>query len=123
MREKNAIATQIEISNATKETRNLDVLLANDLTALVSQDNFETEFDPEIEIYNNLFAPIAKGKVVGKITYNIDGIDYSSDLIASHDVKLSSFWTLTIQIILVVLILFILYKLLFENDYKKKIID
>lgn len=123
LREKNAIATQIEISNATKETRNLDVLLANDLTALVSQDNFETEFDPEIEIYNNLFAPIAKGKVVGKITYNIDGIDYSSDLIASHDVKLSSFWTLTIQIILVVLILFILYKLLFENDYKKKIID
>lgn len=123
LREKNAIATQIEISNATKETRNLDVLLSNDLTALVSQDNFETEFDPEIEIYNNLFAPIAKGKVVGKITYNIDGIDYSSDLIASHDVKLSSFWTLTIQIILVVLILFILYKLLFENDYKKKIID
>ena len=26
--------------------------------------------------YNNIFAPIAQGKIVGKITYNIDGIEY-----------------------------------------------
>ena len=120
LREKNAIATQIEISNGTKETRNLDVLLANDLTALVSQDDFEKDFDPEIEIFSNLFAPIAQNKIVGKITYNIDGIEYSSDLIASHDVKISSFWTLSIQILLVIFILFLLYKLMFENSSKKK---
>lgn len=120
LREKNAIATQIEIGNATKETRNLDVLISDDIIALVSQNDLETEFDPEIEIYNNLFAPIPQGKVVGKITYNIDGIKYSSDLIASHNVELSSFWTLTIQIVLIVFILFFLYKLLFENDSKKK---
>jgi len=90
LREQNAIATQIEISNGTKETKNLDLLISNDITALIPQDDLETEFSPEIEIDENLFAPISQGQVIGKIVYNIDGIEYSSDLIASHSV--GKFW-------------------------------
>ena len=119
LREKNAIATQIEIGNGTKETRNLDLLISDDITALIPQDDLETEFSPEIQIVDNLLAPIAQGQVVGKIVYNIDGIEYSSDLITSHSVEKSGFLTLIVQIFLIVLILFLLYKLLFE-DYKKK---
>lgn len=121
LREQNAIATQIEISNATKETRNLDLLISKDITALVSQDDLETEFSPEIQITENLLAPIAQGQVVGKIVYNIDGIEYSADLIASHSVEKSGFLTIMFQIFLIVLILFLLYKLLFDNYPKKKI--
>ena len=120
LRERNAIATQIEVGNGTKETRNLDLLISNDITALISQDDLETEFSPEIEITENLLAPIAQGKVIGKIVYNIDGIEYSSDLIASHSVEESSFLTLIVKILLIVLILFFLYKLLFEGTPKKK---
>lgn len=120
LREKNAIATEIEIGNGTKETRNLDLLISDDITVLVPQDDLETEFSPEIQITNNLLAPIAQGQVVGKIVYNIDDIEYSSDLIASHSVQKSGFLTLLVQILLIVLILFFLYKLLFENDTKKK---
>lgn len=120
LREQNAIATQIDIGNGTKETKNLDLLISNDITALVSQDDLETEFSPDIQINENLFAPIAQGQVVGKIVYNIDGIEYSSDLIASHNVEKSGFITLIIQSLLIVLILFFLYKLLFENNSKKK---
>lgn len=120
LREKNAIATEIEIGNGTKETRNLDLLISDDITVLVPQDDLETEFSPEIQITDNLLAPIAQGQVVGKIVYNIDGIEYSSDLIASHSVQKSGFLTLLVQILLIVLILFFLYKLLFENDTKKK---
>lgn len=120
LREKNAIATEIEIGNGAKETRNLDLLISDDITVLVPQDDLETEFSPEIQITNNLLAPIAQGQVVGKIVYNIDGIEYSSDLIASHSVQKSGFLTLLVQILLIVLILFFLYKLLFENDTKKK---
>ena len=121
LREQNAIATQIEISNATKETRNLDLLISKDITALVSQDDLETEFSPEIQITENLLAPIAQGQVVGKLVYNIDGIEYSADLIASHSVEKSGFLTIMFQIFLIVLILFLLYKLLFDNYPKKKI--
>ena len=121
LREKNAIATQVEVKNGTKETRNLDLLISDDLTALISQDELNTDFSPEIQVEDNLMAPISQGQVVGKIVYNIDGIEYSSDLIASHSVKKSGFLTLIIQIVLIVFILFLLYKLLFENNKNKKI--
>ena len=121
LREKNAIATQVEVKNGTKETRNLDLLISDDLTALISQDELNTDFSPEIQVEDNLMAPISQGQVVGKIVYNIDGIEYSSDLIASHSVKKSGFFTLIVQIFLIVLILFLLYKLLFGNNKNKKI--
>lgn len=120
LREKNAIATQIEVGNGTKETRNLDLLISDDITSLIPQDDLETEFSPEIQITDNLLAPIAQGQVVGKIVYNIDGIEYASYLVASHSVEKSGFLTSIVQILLIVLILFFLYKLLFENHPKKK---
>lgn len=120
LRERDAIATQIEINKGTKETRNLDLLISDDITALISQDDLETEFTPEIEINDNLSAPIAQGQVVGKIIYNIDGIEYSADLTASHSVEKSRYVKLIIQILMIILILFFLYKLLFENHPKKK---
>ena len=120
LREKDAIATQIDIGNGTKETRNLDLLISDDLSALVTQDEFDTEFEPQIELQDNLFAPIAQGQVVGKITYTIDGVQYSSNLLASHSVEQSGFITIVVQIILVILILFLLYKLLFDSNSNKK---
>ena len=120
LREKDAIATQIEIGNGTKETRNLDLLISDDLSALVTQDEFDTDFEPQIELQDNLFAPIAQGQVVGKVTYTIDGMQYSSNLLASHSVEQSGFITIVVQIILVVIILFLLYKLLFDSNSNKK---
>ena len=120
LREKSAIATQIEVSNGTKETRNLDLLISDDITVLIPQDDLETEFSPEIQIADNLLAPISQGQIIGKITYNINGIEYSSDLTASHSVEKSGFLTKIVQILLIILILFFLYKLLFEDHPKKK---
>lgn len=119
LREKDSIATQVEIDKATKETKNLDLLLSNDITALISQDDLQTEFSPEIQINDNLTAPIVQGQTVGKIVYNIDGIEYSADLLASHSVEKSGHLKIFIQIIMVTLILFFLYKLLFDNYPKK----
>ena len=121
LRDSNAIATQITINNATKETKDLDLLISNDITALVTSDDSDTEFTPQITLQDNLLAPIAQGQVVGKITYTVDGIDYSSDLIASHNVEVSRSAVLIVQIILIVIILFLLYKLLFGNNKNKKI--
>lgn len=119
LREQNAIATQIEIGNGTKETKNLDLLLSDDIVALISQNDLNTEFSPEIEVNDNLFAPISQGAIVGKIKYNIDGIEYSSNLVAAHSVEKSSFVTLLVQSLLIFLILFFLYKLLFGIDSEK----
>lgn len=113
--EKNSIATQIEISNATKETKNLDLLILNDISVLISQDDLKKGILPKIQVEENLMAPISQGKVVGTITYTIDDVEHSSDLIASHSVEKSDFLILIAQGIAIILILFLLYKLLFNN--------
>lgn len=119
LRDKNAIATQVEIKNASKETKDLNLLISDDITAVISQDNLNSQFDAEIQVDENLLAPISQGQIVGKITYDIDGIKYSSDLVAEHSVEVSSFFILIVQIFIVILILFILYKLLFHTEKRK----
>jgi D-alanyl-D-alanine carboxypeptidase (penicillin-binding protein 5/6) len=120
LREQNAIATNIEIGNATKDTKSLDLLISDDIIALINQNDLETEFTPEIVIDENLVAPIAQNQIVGTISYTIDGITYSSELRASHSVEKSDFITLIIRIIMIILILFLLYKLLFDSNHKSK---
>ncbi len=72
------------------------------LLALQKSENV-LDITPKIS-FKNTFAPISKGQVVATITYTIDGIDYSTDLMASHDVYSSS----TMNFILLLGILFIL---------------
>lgn len=119
LREQGAIAKQIEIPNGTKDTKNLDLILAQDITVLVKQSEFENEILPEITLNENLVAPIAQGQVVGKITYVIDGISYTSDLLASHEVTSSSLWSILLKILLLVFVLYLLYQLLWGNSRKK----
>lgn len=114
--ERNSIASQIEISNASMDTKNLDLLILNDISVLVSQDDLKKGILPQIQIEENLMAPISQGKIIGKITYNIDNVEYSSDLIASHSVKKSDFIILIVQGISIVLILVLLYKFLFSKN-------
>ena len=119
LREKDAVATQIEFNKATKETKYLDLLISDDITVLIPQSDLNTDFSPEIEVDDNLSLPISKGQVVGKIIYNIDGIEYSANLLAANSVEKNSYIKLLIQILMVIFILFLLYKLLFENRTKK----
>ena len=99
------------ISNGTKETRNLDVLYEGNISILQRKDNTN---EPQKEVqYTNNKAPIQKGDVIGKITYEHDGIQYSSDLIAASDVEESPILTYALYggaLGVVIVILYILIK-------------
>ena len=120
LNEKNSIVKQIIINNGTKETKNLDLLSSIDITALVKKEDINSEFPFEIQLDENLSAPISQNQVVGKLVYNIDGVDYSSDLLASHNVEKNTYFYLIIQIVLLLMILFVLYKLIFTEKNKDK---
>lgn len=53
-------------------------------------------------------APIAKDAVVGKISYEIDGDVFSTDLIAESDVEASNLETIIFRALLIFLILYLL---------------
>ncbi len=108
---RNSVIKNVEVENATKDTKDLSLLAKDTISVLVPKNINIDILEPSIEI-NNLSAPISEGAVVGKITYNINGENYSTDLVAGNSVIRSDIKTLIVQIVLAILFLCILTKLL-----------
>lgn len=105
LREEKSVFRQIEIKNATNKTKNLDVLVKDNITALVDSDKLYETIPPTTTFKENLEAPIYKDEVIGSITYVIDGITYKSDLIAANDVEKSYLIYFLIVFVIIILIL------------------
>ncbi len=117
--EQGSTATNVSIINGTDETKSLDLIVKDDISTIVSVDDLNANVEPKIELNSNLFAPISQGATVGKIVYTIGDNEYSSDLLASHNVIPSQSFSLIVKIIALLLVLFILYRLLFHKKKKK----
>lgn len=106
------IINTIEIKNATKDSKFLDIVLKEDISVLLKNTVDTDSIEPSIEINSELKAPIAKNTVVGKISYNIDGKIYEEDLVAGSDVIPSTLEVIIFNVLLIFLILYILSRLL-----------
>lgn len=120
LKSENSSIETIEIENATKDTKNLNLLISSDVTVLASIDNKNSEINPEINLNDGLKAPISKGDIVGTISYEVEGIRYTTDLLAGNDVEeyKGNFILLYILIFFVILAL-IIFCIRYYN--KKKI--
>ncbi len=113
----NDIVTQIEISNGTKDTKNLDLLANSTIRTLLANTVLEEDLPFKINVKENMKAPIEQGDPLGSISYTIDGVEYKSDLIASHCVEKSKLLNYIAEIGIGILILILMIKIFF---YKKK---
>ena len=99
---KDDIIYSIDIYNANKETKNLDLKLANDVTALTKVNSNITY---TINLTENTKAPIAENDVIGTITYQADGIKVTENLLATHDVIEKNYFILFLGIILTLILI------------------
>ena len=116
----NAEVQSLTIKNATKETKNLPVILKDNISALVPSNINLSDLKYNVDINTEISAPIADGDILGKITYNIDGINYSSDLVAEHGVEKFNYYLFGLKIALVIIVSLILIKLIFFRKKKKR---
>lgn len=77
----------LNIKNATEDTKKLRIITENKITAVVNKDTEITSIEPNIEVFDNLKAPIKKGEVIGKVSYEVQGKKYETNLIAAEDVE------------------------------------
>lgn len=120
---KNSVIKNVTVKNATKETKELPIITENSITSLVPNNIDLNSLEPIISINENIEAPISEGTVIGSIKYNIDGIEYSTNLCAEHSVEKFDLILLIGQISAVIIILIIIYKILSHKSnikYKKK---
>lgn len=93
---------------ASKDTPDLPVLYENEIRAFVKTDDLESGFFPNVELDENLKAPITKGSVIGKISYTIDDINYTTNLIAGQDISFLGISPIVFKIILVFIAIIVL---------------
>lgn len=115
----------IEVQGATQETKNLNLLLQNDITSLVNKKYNQTII-PEIELNDNISAPIAQNTILGKATYTIDGQSYTSNLIAEHNVEKDETtitllrFSILIGFFIIIIIIFMILIITIFKKLKKK---
>ncbi|MGN1299381.1 MAG: D-alanyl-D-alanine carboxypeptidase family protein [Candidatus Scatovivens sp.] len=105
IKETNNVADTIEVPKATRDTKNLDLLVKDNITVVNNKTTDVNQISPEIILKENLIAPISKGDVVGTIKYVVDDTEYSSDLLAGSDVEKSDVSVILIVAGLVIIIL------------------
>ena len=111
------IFDKIKISGATKDTQMLNVVLKDDINAFVSNSEFDYSFEPNIVLNDNLKAPITKGDILGSVSYTVNDVVYSSNLIAGNDVENANIFPIILKVLLVLFILFFIVKLIRLRNY------
>ena len=109
----------VKISNATKETQNLDIIYKSSINILESKKINIENIEKNVE-YTNLKAPIEEGSVVGSIKYLYEGIEYESELIAGENVEESKMLSYILYILIPILIIYILYNYKKSNRKNKR---
>ena len=93
---KDDVLKELEISKGT-ETK-LNLVFKEDAGALVKKGE-ENEIVQEINIKNNLQAPIYQGDKLGEVSYNLKGAKINSvDIVAEKSVQKSNLWTVTTEL-------------------------
>lgn len=114
------------MEKASKIDNQLELVIEDSISALVTNDDASNTFLPILTINDNIEAPIKKGDVLGKISYEIDGITYSSNLLANKNVEesnffksISSVFSIILKISICLIILYVLL-IIFKNSNKPK---
>ena len=68
---RNSVLEKIPIRGGTSETKDLNVLVKDDISIFMSNNENIANIKPEIVYNDNLKAPVTAGSVVGNITYKV----------------------------------------------------
>lgn len=82
------------IENGEKDNNTLKILSEDTLYATFHNQEDVENYLPKISLKPNLKAPITEGEIIGSAVYTINGIEYSSNLIAGNTIKAK---TLTVE--------------------------
>ena len=115
------IFDKVKVSGATKDTKYLDIVYEDNIDAFISNEQLNNTFSSNIIVNDKLKAPISKGDVVGSVSYTINDITYSSNLIAGNDVIKSNLIPNILKTVLAIFILFLILMIVRYINYRRYI--
>ena len=110
---------KVRVSGATKDTKMLDIVLKDDISAFIKKSDFQNNYEPNVVIDHDLKAPIIKGELIGSVSYNVDDVTYTSYLIAGSDVEKSTVLSTIFKILFILFILYIIVRIIRFRNLRK----
>lgn len=118
---KDSVYKVVTPRNASSKTKNLNLLVEDDINVLVKMSDYDMDFVPDVNFNDKFKAPIAKDSVVGTISYDVYGIKYTTNLIAGQDIEANSVFVIIFKIVFVIFAILILKRVLnLMNSGKKR---
>ncbi len=115
----NDVITSIDVKNAKKDFKNLDLKVTENVPVLVNNNDNLESISPKIEINSNIEAPIEEGQNLGKVSYTVNGVTYSTDLVATQNVEKSEIITYLFYGFGIVILILLTYRIFASNKHKK----
>ncbi len=81
---KYSVVDTIHIGEKQEE---LNLLLENNIIAFMNPQDSELVENKQIMLTKDLSEPIHAGEIIGSVTYTIDGIDYTENIISDKDIR------------------------------------
>ena len=92
LHKKGDIIKNIEVEKATKETKDLNLVISDEIIVIANKKIKLNEIEPEIVMNEKIVAPIKQGQELGTIKYSVDGLEYTAKLLAEKDVELKTYY-------------------------------
>ena len=117
--DKNNVITNINVNNATKDTASLDIITDKEISSIVPNELDIKKISSTIELADNISAPIKQNQVIGQVTFHADGLNYTTNLIASHEVEKLPYWLYNLLAVGGILIVLIIFLAMLKSAKKK----
>ncbi len=100
---------EIKVGKATKDTAELNAIVDSDIATIVPNSIDKDNMQEKITMNENIIAPIKQNQVLGSITYYADGLEYTTNIIASHSVDKLPYARYNIIVVISLVITFIIF--------------
>ena len=113
---KGDVIKSIEVEKATKETKDLNLIISDEITVMNNVKINVKEIEPQIDLNDNIVAPINEGQELGTVKFNVDGLEYSAKLLAEKEVELKTYY---VEILIGCVVFFVLFIIVIKIRKKR----
>lgn len=111
---------EVNVINAVTEQEKLSLIIQTDIYTVAPNKITPDDIHPQINIIEDIKAPISQNQVLGTVTYSVDGLVYSTNLVANNDVEKKPFWLYNTLVVLGAFIIILIIALIISKIKKHK---
>lgn len=111
---------EVNVADAVNGQETLSVVIQTDIYTVAPSEITSEIVVPKIDLKDEIKAPVSKNQVLGTVTYKIDGLNYSTNIVANNDVERKPYFLYNTLVVLGATIIILIIVLIIMKTKKKR---